>query len=144
MTEELRQSSLRAAARGCKIVETLLPAASADEQQELRRKLEWLEARLLSPEPGAAPPAAWEPTRKEPQPAATNGNGTKGTGKLTRREVEVVKHIAEGNSTKRVAEILGITFKTAACHRYRIMDKLGIHETANLVRFAIRQGMVEP
>lgn len=63
---------------------------------------------------------------------------------LTRRENEVLKYIAQGNSTKKVAEILGITFKTAACHRYRVMDKLGIHETANLVRYAIRHGMVEP
>jgi DNA-binding CsgD family transcriptional regulator len=63
---------------------------------------------------------------------------------LTRRETEVLRYIAQGNSTKKVAEILGIAFKTAACHRYRVMDKLGIHETANLVRYAIRHGMVDP
>jgi len=62
---------------------------------------------------------------------------------LTRRETEVLRYIAQGHSTKQVAVLLGITFKTAACHRYRVMDKLGIHETANLVRYAIRQGMVE-
>jgi DNA-binding NarL/FixJ family response regulator len=63
--------------------------------------------------------------------------------RLTRREIEVLRHIAEGRSTKETAHILGMTFKTAACHRYRLMDKLGIHETANLVRYAIRNGLVQ-
>jgi DNA-binding NarL/FixJ family response regulator len=62
---------------------------------------------------------------------------------LTNRETEVLKCIAEGHSTKQVAGMLGITFNTAACHRYRIMDKLGIHETAALVRYAIRNGLIE-
>jgi len=64
--------------------------------------------------------------------------------KLTRREREVLKYIADGHSTKQIAQMMGITFKTAACHRYRIMDKLGIHETATLVRCAIRVGFVQP
>jgi len=82
-----------------------------------------------------------------PAPAAT-GAGKNGRRKpartdgLTGREVEVLRCIAEGKSTKQVAGILAISFKTAACHRYRVMDKLGIHETANLVRYAIRQGIV--
>jgi DNA-binding CsgD family transcriptional regulator len=62
--------------------------------------------------------------------------------RLTPREVEVLTRIAEGHSTKQIAGMLGITFKTAACHRYRVMDKLDIHETASLVRYAIREGMV--
>jgi len=61
---------------------------------------------------------------------------------LTRRELEVLRCIAQGCSTKQAAGNLGITFKTAACHRYRIMEKLGIHETASLVRYAIRSGLV--
>jgi len=63
---------------------------------------------------------------------------------LTPRELEVLRTVAKGRSTKQVAFELGMSFKTAACHRYRIMDKLGIHEVANLVRYAIRQGLVEP
>ncbi len=63
---------------------------------------------------------------------------------LTPRELEVLKCVAQGHSTKQVAGILGITFKTAACHRYRVMDKLGIHDTASLVRYAIREGIVRP
>lgn len=61
---------------------------------------------------------------------------------LTPREIEVLKHIAEGHSSKQVAGILGIAFRTVVCHRYRIMNKLGIHETAGLVRYAIREGMI--
>jgi DNA-binding NarL/FixJ family response regulator len=64
-------------------------------------------------------------------------------GQLTPREMDVLKCIAKGNSTKEAAILLGISSKTAACHRYRLMDKLGIHDTANLVRYAIRQGLVE-
>ncbi|HUI39047.1 MAG TPA: response regulator transcription factor [Candidatus Nitrosotalea sp.] len=62
---------------------------------------------------------------------------------LTDRERQVVTLIAEGNSTKEVAARLGISVKTADCHRTRIMDKLNLHQTANLVRYAIRQGYIE-
>jgi PAS domain S-box-containing protein len=64
--------------------------------------------------------------------------------RLTTREIEVVKRIAEGKTTKEVAAILGITYKTAACHRSHIMEKLGIHDIATLVRYAIREGIVRP
>jgi DNA-binding CsgD family transcriptional regulator len=62
---------------------------------------------------------------------------------LTAREIEVLRLIATGCSTKEIAESLGIAFKTAACHRSRIMAKLGIHEIANLTRYAIRTGLVD-
>ena len=64
--------------------------------------------------------------------------------RLTDRERQVVTLIAEGNSTKEVAARLGISVKTADCHRTRIMDKLNVHQTANLVRYAIREGLVQP
>ena len=63
---------------------------------------------------------------------------------LSRRETEVLKCIAEGQSTKQVAGILGITYKTVVCHRGRLMEKLGIHNVAGLVRYAIRNGLVQP
>jgi DNA-binding CsgD family transcriptional regulator len=63
--------------------------------------------------------------------------------KLTPREIEVLKLIATGLSTKQIADSLGIAFKTAACHRSRLMDKLGIHQIANLTRYAIRNGYVD-
>jgi two-component system, NarL family, response regulator NreC len=63
---------------------------------------------------------------------------------LTMRERQVLQLIAEGKSTKDVAIVLGISVKTAESHRTRMMQKLRIHETASLVRYAIRRGLVEP
>jgi DNA-binding NarL/FixJ family response regulator len=63
---------------------------------------------------------------------------------LTPREREVLQLIAEGKSTKQVAETLGITVKTAESHRSRIMFKLEIHEKAGLVRYAIKRGLIQP
>ncbi|MBI4169191.1 MAG: response regulator transcription factor [Acidobacteria bacterium] len=63
---------------------------------------------------------------------------------LTPREREVLQLIAEGRSTKQVAEALGITVKTAESHRSRIMFKLQIHEKAGLVRYAIKRGLIQP
>jgi DNA-binding CsgD family transcriptional regulator len=62
---------------------------------------------------------------------------------LTVRELEVLQSIASGYSTKETAHRLGMSFKTAACHRYRLMEKLAIHDTASLVRYAIREGLVQ-
>ena len=63
---------------------------------------------------------------------------------LTNRERQILTLIASGHSTKQTASALGITFKTAAGHRSQLMKKLRIHDTASLVRFAIRTGLVEP
>ncbi|HUI42035.1 MAG TPA: response regulator transcription factor [Terriglobia bacterium] len=63
---------------------------------------------------------------------------------LTPRERQVLQLVAEGKSTKEVASILGISVKTADSHRSRIMQKLDIHDTATLVRYAVRTGMVQP
>ena len=66
------------------------------------------------------------------------------TDPLTLREREVLQLIAEGQRTKQIAVRLGISVKTAESHRTRIMSKLDVHETANLVRYAIRRGLVQP
>ena len=63
---------------------------------------------------------------------------------LTRREREVLQLIAEGRTTKEIAQVLGLSVKTADSHRSRIMEKLGIHEVASLVRYAIRRGVIDP
>jgi two-component system, NarL family, response regulator NreC len=63
---------------------------------------------------------------------------------LTPRERQVLQMVGEGRSTKDVAAILGISTKTAESHRARLMRKLDIHETAGLVRYAIRRGLVQP
>jgi len=63
---------------------------------------------------------------------------------LTSREREVLQLVAEGKSTKEVAGLLGISFKTAESHRTRILKKLDLHETAGLVRYAVRRGLIQP
>jgi DNA-binding NarL/FixJ family response regulator len=63
---------------------------------------------------------------------------------LTSREVEVLKLIADGRSSRDIAAQLGISFKTAVTHRSRIMDKLGVHDAVGLLRYAIRQKLIEP
>jgi two-component system, NarL family, response regulator NreC len=63
---------------------------------------------------------------------------------LTPRERQVLQLIAEGKSTKDVASLLGISVKTAESHRTRLMQKLDIHETASLVRYAVRRGIIRP
>ncbi len=63
---------------------------------------------------------------------------------LTPREREVLQLVAEGKTTKEVAKLLGISVKTAESHRTRIMEKLEIHETASLVRYAVRRGLIQP
>jgi DNA-binding NarL/FixJ family response regulator len=62
---------------------------------------------------------------------------------LTLRERQVLQLIAEGKSTRDVASLLFISVKTAETHRTRLMQKLDIHETAGLVRYAIRRGLVQ-
>jgi len=63
---------------------------------------------------------------------------------LSGREREVLQLIAEGKTTKEIAAILGVSPKTVETHRMRLMDKLDIHETAGLVRYAIRRGVIQP
>jgi PAS domain S-box-containing protein len=63
---------------------------------------------------------------------------------LTERERQVLVLVAEGKSTKEAALRLGISYKTADSHRSRILEKLGVHETASMVRYAIRAGLIEP
>jgi DNA-binding CsgD family transcriptional regulator len=61
---------------------------------------------------------------------------------LTARECEVLALIAEGKTTKDVAQTLGIRFKTVACHRSRILSKLNVHNTADMTRHAISMGLI--
>ncbi len=63
---------------------------------------------------------------------------------LTERERQVLVLIANGKSTREAATELGISYKTADSHRSRILEKLGVHETASMVRYAIRAGLIGP
>lgn len=62
---------------------------------------------------------------------------------LTDRERQVLQLVAEGNTTKEIALLLGVAAKTAETHRVKVMDKLDIHSTAGLVRYAIRRGLIQ-
>lgn len=64
-------------------------------------------------------------------------------GRLTPREREVLHLVVEGSTTKEVARILDISVKTAENHRSRVLDKLGVHNTAGLVSYAAKKGLLK-
>jgi two-component system, NarL family, response regulator NreC len=61
---------------------------------------------------------------------------------LTPKERQVLQLIAEGKTRKEIAQVLDISVRTAETHRMRIIEKLDIHQTAGLVRYAIRRGLI--
>jgi DNA-binding NarL/FixJ family response regulator len=73
------------------------------------------------------------------KPEALKGERASG---LTARELEILQHIVGGKSNKEIAADLGLSANTVAVHRANIMDALGIHKTAELVVYAIRNGLV--
>jgi DNA-binding NarL/FixJ family response regulator len=73
------------------------------------------------------------------KPEALKGERESG---LTARELEILQHIVGGKSNKEIAADLGLSANTVAVHRANIMDALGIHKTAELVVYAIRNGLV--
>jgi two-component system, NarL family, response regulator NreC len=60
---------------------------------------------------------------------------------LTEREREVLQYLAEGKSTKEMADVLSVSIKTIETHRHNIMDKLNLHSVAELTKYAIREGI---
>lgn len=77
------------------------------------------------------------------RPRDRNGQAQPSRGRLTVREAEVLQLVVEGNANKQIAAALGISIKTVEKHRQKVMDKLNIHETASLTRYAIAQGIIE-
>jgi DNA-binding NarL/FixJ family response regulator len=79
--------------------------------------------------------------------SASSGGLTNGTetlkDRLTAREREIIRLISEGNSSKEVATTLGISVKTADTHRANIMRKLQVHTVSELVRYALRNQIIE-
>jgi DNA-binding NarL/FixJ family response regulator len=61
---------------------------------------------------------------------------------LTPRQREILQLVAEGRSTKEVAQLLQLSVKTVETHRSQIMDRLGVHDLAGMVRYAIRAGLI--
>lgn len=80
-----------------------------------------------------------ERDRKSSNPAGTPARNPR----LTSREIEVLQLIAEGKANKQTAAELGIGIKTVEKHREHLMEKLNIHDTAGLTRYAIGAGIIE-
>lgn len=72
-----------------------------------------------------------------------NGRSKSKSGTLTVREMEVLQRVAEGDANKQIAAALGISVKTVEKHRDNLMQKLNIHDTASLTRYAIAEGVIE-
>jgi two-component system, NarL family, response regulator LiaR len=64
------------------------------------------------------------------------------TAELTLRQEQVLRQVARGHSSKEIARQLGLSIKTVETHRAQIMERLGIHDLAGLVRYAVRNGLV--
>jgi DNA-binding NarL/FixJ family response regulator len=73
----------------------------------------------------------------------TAGDGKSSPGRLTSREREIVQLLAEGKSSKEVAVSLGISVKTAETHRANVMRKLELHSVSELVRYAVKNQIIE-
>jgi DNA-binding NarL/FixJ family response regulator len=63
---------------------------------------------------------------------------------LTERELELINLIAEGKTNKEMAHLLGISIHTVQAHRLNLMKKLDVHDSTQLVRYAIRRGLIIP
>jgi DNA-binding NarL/FixJ family response regulator len=81
--------------------------------------------------------------RSAADPASSRPSASPGDPRLTKREIEVLGHIARGLTNKEIADKLSLSFRTINTHRTNIMQKLDIHETAGLVRYAITLGLLE-
>src|SRR5690349_12129399 len=71
------------------------------------------------------------------------GNPKQHNNRLSSRQVEVLQLIAEGKPNKQIAAELGVSFKTVDKHRQSLMEKLNIHDTAGLTRYAIHAGIIQ-
>ena len=78
----------------------------------------------------------------DPQLARTESLKGERDAALTNRELEILQHIVAGKSNKEIASELDLSVNTVSVHRANIMDRLGIHKTAELVVYAIRNGLV--
>jgi DNA-binding NarL/FixJ family response regulator len=92
--------------------------------------------------PAAVRKVAAGETVLDPQLSRSQGLKGETSGALTPRELEIVQFIVDGKSNKEIADILNLSVHTIAVHRANIMQALGIHKTAELVVYAIRNGLV--
>jgi DNA-binding NarL/FixJ family response regulator len=97
---------------------------------------------IMSGKPFFSPAVARRVSSLTPGRASNSRAGLSGKS-LTAREAEVLQLIAEGDSNKAIADKLRISIKTIEKHRQSVMQKLNIHETAGLTRYAINHGMIQ-
>ena len=79
--------------------------------------------------------------RRKPEPAAESAAGA--TGRLTAHELEIVRRLALGDSNRELADKLGVNLRTAEGHRAAVMKKMGFDSLADLVRYAVRNKIIE-
>ncbi len=108
----------------------VLKRAASSELVEAIRRVHANEAYLYPP----VAKALLEEYRKE--------TSTQEAGGLTERELEVLQLVAEGRTSQEVADRLFISVRTVETHRKHIMEKLGLHTPADLVKYALRQGLI--
>ncbi len=75
--------------------------------------------------------------------ALTGKDGRTGLEQLSSRERQSLQLLAEGLSSKEIAQLMAVSVRTVESYRARLMEKLGLHKSAQLVRFAVREGLVE-
>jgi DNA-binding NarL/FixJ family response regulator len=90
-----------------------------------------------------SPSIAKRMSNSQNKPRDRDGLLKANSARLTSRESEVLQLVAEGSANKQVAAHLGISIKTVEKHRQHLMDKLNIHDTAGLTRYAISAGVIE-
>jgi DNA-binding NarL/FixJ family response regulator len=127
--EEYLKEALRAGASGY-----LLKDADRNEL-ELAIKTVWRGERYLTPSMAKFPVDAY---CREGEPP------TGPLARLTARQREILQLIAEGRSTKQIAQHLDVSVKTVETHRAQLMERLDIHDVPGLVRLAVRTGLVHP
>jgi DNA-binding NarL/FixJ family response regulator len=88
------------------------------------------------------PDVARDAVTGDPAPAAAIASQDDPYDRLTDREKQILKLVAEGRSNKEAAELLGISVKTAMSHREHVMEKLKLHNRTELVRYALRIGVI--
>jgi DNA-binding NarL/FixJ family response regulator len=128
-SDQLRADLMRAGARGCLL--------KSDSPRQL----------LAAVEAVASGKQYFTPQVTSGAGAAERMN-TAGAGRLparlSGREREIVQLLAEGRTNKEIATLLGIAYKTVDAHRTNIMKRLNLHSVAELVRYAIRERIIEP
>jgi DNA-binding NarL/FixJ family response regulator len=124
--EEYASHAFRAGAFG------YLPKTAASNELELAIKTVAAGGTYVSPELKSASSGG----------SSRSFNVRRQQAELTPRQIEVLRMIAEGHSTKDIALSLNISAKTVESHRLQLMDRLGIHDVAGLVRYAIKTGVI--